>query len=310
MVAQGGIVGKDIEMPIFMDRHDLTGLTAEDLARAHKMDLDVQDQFGVKFMTYWFDDDRKTGFCLIDAPDAETAKAVHAASHGNVAEDVISVDMSAVEAFLGRITTAAHPKYDDVGGQGSAFRAVMFTDIVGSTEMTARLGNEKSVEMVRAHDSIVRRALNKSDGREIKHTGDGLMASFDETAQAIRCAQSIQKNLESFNKSSPEALALRIGIDAGEPVSDNNDLFGNTVQMAARLCATAERNSIYVTDAVRAFAPREVEVIDRGTRALKGFPEPVPVFEVHWGQQAQTRKTGNNGGRFTKLLNWCLGRAS
>jgi class 3 adenylate cyclase len=295
-------------MPIFMDRHDLAGMSAEDLAQAHKMDLEIQDQFGVKFMTYWFDDDRKTGFCLIDAPDAETAKSVHAASHGNVPEDVIAVDISAVEAFLGRITTAAHPSNDDVGGQGSAFRAVMFTDIVGSTEMTARLGDEQSVEMVRAHDSIVRRSLKKLNGREIKHTGDGLMASFDETAQSIQCARSIQKDFETFNKSSPEKLGLRIGLDAGEPVSDNSDLFGSTVQMAARLCAIAERDSIYVTNAVRAFAPREVQVIERGSRDLKGFSQPIPVFEVVWSQHETT--PGNRNGGIKRFLFQFLGRSS
>jgi class 3 adenylate cyclase len=295
-------------MPIFMDRHDLAGMSAEDLAQAHKMDLEIQDQFGVKFMTYWFDDDRKTGFCLIDAPDAETAKRVHAASHGNVPEDVIAVDISAVEAFLGRITTAAHPSNDGVGGQGSAFRAVMFTDIVGSTEMTARLGDEQSVEMVRAHDSIVRRSLKKLNGREIKHTGDGLMASFDETAQSIQCARSIQKDFETFNKSSPEKLGLRIGLDAGEPVSDNSDLFGSTVQMAARLCAIAERDSIYVTNAVRAFAPREVQVIERGSRDLKGFSQPIPVFEVVWSQHEKT--PGNRNGGIKRFLFQFLGRSS
>ena len=295
-------------MPIFMDRHDLTGLSAEDLAQAHKMDLEIQDEYGVKFMTYWFDEDRATGFCLIDAPDAETAKAVHSASHGNVPEDVIAVDMSAVQAFLGRITTADDPEHEEVGGQGSAFRAVMFTDIVGSTEMTARLGDERSVEMVRAHDSIVRRALKQSEGREIKHTGDGLMASFDETGQSIECAQSIQKNLNSFNESSTEKLELRIGLDAGEPVSDNNDLFGSTVQMAARLCAIAERNSIYVTDAVRAFAPKGVEIIERGTKELKGFSEPVPVFEVAWGRQMPTNRPDDSRGGFAGLLNRIFGR--
>lgn len=295
-------------MPIFMDRHDLTGLSAEDLAQAHKMDLQIQDEFGVKFMTYWFDEDRATGFCLIDAPDIETAKAVHAASHGNVAEEVIAVDMSAVQAFLGRITTTEHHTYDDVGGEGSAFRAVMFTDIVGSTEMTARLGDERSVEMVRAHDSIVRRALKQSDGREVKHTGDGLMASFDKTEQAIKCSQSIHKKLDEFNKSSSEKLELRIGLDAGEPVSDNNDLFGSTVQMAARLCAIAERNSIYVSDAVRAFAPAGVEVIARGTRELKGFSKPVPVFEVEWGRQIPILSPANGRGGFVGFLNRMLGR--
>ena len=266
-------------MPIFMDRHDLTGMTAEDLAQAHQMDLDVQDQFGVKFMTYWFDDDRKTGFCLIDAPDAETAKQVHAETHGNVAEDVIAVDISAVEAFLGRITDVPDAEHSS---QGSAFRAVMFTDIVNSTAMTARLGDARSVEMVRAHDSIVRRSLRRSSGSEVKHTGDGIMASFDKTDNAVNCATAIMSSLESFNLASSEKLNLRIGVDAGEPVADNNDLFGGTVQMAARLCAVADENSIFVTDAVRLFAPEPVDLVERGTRELKGFSDPVAVFEVCW----------------------------
>ena len=75
---------------------------------------------------------------------------------------------------------------------------------------------------------------------------------------------------------------MRIGVDAGEPVADNNDLFGSTVQMAARLCAVADENSIFVTDAVRLFAPQPVDLVDRGTRELKGFSEPIAVFEVRW----------------------------
>lgn len=266
-------------MAIFMDRHDLTGMSAQDLAHAHQMDLDIQDEYGVKFMTYWFDDDRKTGFCLIDAPDAETAKRVHADSHGNVPEDVIAVDISAVEAFLGRITDVADAEHSS---QGSAFRAVMFTDIVDSTAMTARLGDERSVEMVRAHDSIVRRSLKRAEGSEVKHTGDGIMASFNSTANAVNCAGAIMSSLETFNMASSEKLNLRIGVDAGEPVADNDDLFGSTVQMAARMCAVADKNSIFVTDAVRLFAPNPDEVVARGVRELKGFSEPVPVFEVSW----------------------------
>jgi len=269
-------------MPIFMDRHDLTGFSAQDLAKAHQMDLEIQDRYGVKFMTYWFDDDRKTGFCLIDAPDADTAKLVHAESHGNLAQDVIAVDLSAVEAFLGRITEVAHSSPSESGGEGSAFRAVMFTDIVESTAMTARLGDERSLEMVRAHDSIVRRALKDANGNEVKHTGDGIMASFDKTANSIGCARAIQSSLGTFNMASLEKLNVRIGVDAGEPVADNNDLFGGTVQMAARLCAAANKDSIFVTEAVRAFAPQEVEIIDRGTRDLKGFTDPVTVYEVTW----------------------------
>src|SRR5262249_7259349 len=93
-------------MPIFMDRHDMRDMTAEAVAAAHSKDLEVPDKYGGKYMTYWFDQDRGTGFCLVDAPDAATAERVHREAHGEIATDIIAVDLAAVEAFLGRIT---HP---------------------------------------------------------------------------------------------------------------------------------------------------------------------------------------------------------
>ena len=92
-------------MPIFLDRHDLKGLTAADIAEAHRKDLEVQTRYGVRFLTYWFDEARGTGFCLIDAPDAQTAMRVHHEAHGDVGTEVIEVDLSAVEAFLGRVAS-------------------------------------------------------------------------------------------------------------------------------------------------------------------------------------------------------------
>ena len=170
-------------MPIFLDRHDLTGLTAADIAEAHRKDLEVQERYGVRFLTYWFDEARGTGFCLIDAPDIATAMRVHDEAHGDVAKDVIEVDLSAVEAFLGRVSDPAPTGPEARVTFDTALRAIMFTDIVDSTGITARLGDIRAVEMVRAHDAMVRRALKDSHGREIKHTGDGIMASFDDTTR-------------------------------------------------------------------------------------------------------------------------------
>src|SRR5947209_19376692 len=93
-------------MPIFMHRPDMRDMTAEAIAAAHRSDLEVQDKYGVKYMTYWFDQDRGTGFCLVDAPDAATAEQVHREAHGEIPSDIIAVDLAAVEAFLGRI---GHP---------------------------------------------------------------------------------------------------------------------------------------------------------------------------------------------------------
>ena len=69
---------------------------------------------------------------------------------------------------------------------------------------------------------------------------------------------------------------------AGEPVADNNDLFGATVQMAARLCSSAEPDTIYVTEVIRSFAPDEIELIGRGSQLMKGFSPPTLVYEVSW----------------------------
>lgn len=269
-------------MPIFLDRHDLRGLTAADIAEAHRKDLEAQDRYGVRFLTYWFDEARGNGFCLIDAPDIETAMRVHDEAHGDVAKDVIPVDLSAVEAFLGRVSDPAPGTPGNKPLLDGAFRAVMFTDIVDSTGMTSRLGDARAVEMVRAHDSIVRRALKDSGGREVKHTGDGIMASFDDVDSAVACACAIQRALDDFNRSSAERLHVRIGIHAGEPIEDSNDLFGVTVQMAARICQEATGGAIAISKIALDGLLGQFRVRELAPRVLKGFSDPMPLFEVDW----------------------------
>ena len=268
-------------MPIFLDRHDLSGLTAVDIAEAHRKDLEVQGRYGVRFLTYWFDESRGTGFCLIDAPDIGTAMRVHDEAHGDVAKDVIEVDLSAVLAFLGRVSDPEPSGGTNEVAFNSALRAIMFTDIVGSTSMTERLGDARSVEMVRAHDELVRRALKDKNGRVVKHTGDGIMASFDDAAASVHCARAIQQSFEAFNLASKEKLQVRIGIDVGEPIADSNDLFGATVQRAARLCQTAEPDAIVVSSAVKERVG-DLYLKEIGRRHLKGFPQPVDVYNVEW----------------------------
>lgn len=270
-------------MPIFMDRHDMRDMTAEAIAAAHRKDLEVQDKYGVKYMTYWFDQDRGTGFCLVDAPDAATAEQVHREAHGEIASEIIAVDLSAVEAFLGRIS---HP--DASGGRppaavGAGLRAVMFTDIVGSTELTTRLGDAAALELVRVHDALVRRGLAANHGREVKRTGDGIMAVFDSVADAVGAAADIQWHFWLYNLNAGESLNVRIGIHAGEPLADHNDLFGATVHLACRLCAEAEVDGIVVSGLVRELC--EVDkafFVGLGERRLKGFADQVPVYRLKW----------------------------
>jgi class 3 adenylate cyclase len=270
-------------MPIFMDRHDIRGVTAADIANLHSRDVAIEDKYNTKYMAYWFDAQRGTGFCLVQAPDAATAEKVHLEAHGQVASSIIPVDLGAVEAFLGRIGDPHVDVGSGVPTVDSALRAVMFTDIVGSTEMTERLGDSAALELVRVHDALVRRGLEAHDGREVKHTGDGIMASFQDVANATRAAADIQRRFAAFNAESSESLSVRIGIHAGEPVVEQNDLFGATVHLASRLCSEAEANGIIVSGFVRALCGESTaRFVPLGERRLKGFAEKVPVFRFEW----------------------------
>ena len=270
-------------MPIFMDRHDILGATPEDLFDAHRRDIECQGRYGVKYMTYWFDKERGSAFCLVEAPDAATAERVHREAHGAIAGAIIPVDLAAVEAFLGRIGDPSAAPGASARAIDAGLRAVLFTDIVGSTEMTARLGDSAALELVHAHDALVRRGLDAYGGREVKHTGDGIMASFDEAPNAVRAAADIQRRFAAYNAEASESLSVRIGIHAGEPLEDHNDLFGQTVQLASRLCSEAEADSVVVSGLVRELCEEDAARFEAlGERRLRGFAETTPMFRFDW----------------------------
>ncbi len=165
----------------------------------------------------------------------------------------------------------------------AGLRAVLVTDLVGSTELTARLGDAAALELVRAHDALVRRALAAHGGREVKHTGDGIMAALDGVPNAVRAAADIQRRFAAYNAEAAESLQVRIGIHAGEPVADHNDLFGATVQLAFRLCSEAEAGAIVVSDLVRDLNEEDASgFVALGERQLKGFADKRPVFRFEW----------------------------
>jgi len=270
-------------MPIYMDRHDLRGMKADDVAEAHRRDVDIQDRHGVKYMAYWFDESNGAAFCLVHAPDPATAERVHREAHGEIAHAIIPVDLATVEAFLGRIGDPSAVSGAPSLRADSGLRAVMFTDIVGSTEMTARLGDSAALELVRAHDALVRRGIEAYGGREIKHTGDGIMASFHNVANSVRAAADIHRRFAAYNADASETLSVRIGIDAGEPVEDHNDLFGATVQLASRLCREAEADGVIVSGSVRELCQEDAaRFVALGERRFKGFADEAKVFRYEW----------------------------
>ncbi len=150
-------------------------------------------------MTYWFEEGADTGFCLIEGPDKESVEAAHREAHGLMPSQVIEVDQTVVRGFCGWLNThpAGEPYVD------SAFRAILFTDIVDSTRLTQELGDRAAMLLLRDHDSVVRSALAGHGGNEIKHTGDGIMAAFDSASRAVGAAEQIQRKLHERDGAEP-----------------------------------------------------------------------------------------------------------
>ncbi len=160
------------------------------------------------------------------------------------------------------------------------FRAVLFTDLVGHTEMMSRLGDEKGREVLREHEDITRNVLKQNGGTEVKTMGDGFMASFGSVTKAAECAIALQR---AFAEREGEPLAVRVGLNAGEPIEEDGDLFGATVILASRIAAKADGGEILVSDTVRGLCSGKGFLFaDRGEFVAKGFEEPVRVYEVSW----------------------------
>jgi len=264
-------------MPLFMDRHDVPGVTAEQVAQAHLADLEMGAKFGVQFLAYWFDADQGEAFCLAKAPTGDSLTAVHRETHGLVPNEIISVSEDNVLRLLGRMSESG----DDTQGV-NPFRTILFTDLQGSTSILQAVGQSLFMVLLTEHDLIIRRALVASRGREVKHTGDGIMASFDDVASALQCSLAIQAGFEgrAAEGQTPE-LRVRIGIAAGEPVDHNDDLFGSTVTLASRICDAADAGRILTSDLVRDLGIERGFAFDGGRElVLKGFSGPTRVFEL------------------------------
>jgi class 3 adenylate cyclase len=198
---------------------------------------------------------------------------------------------SAIDAFLSDAPPSPAPS-------PAGLVTILFTDLASSTALTQRLGDAQAQELLRAHNAIVREALSAHGGSEIKHTGDGIMASFATASGALECAVAIQRAVVARNEeaagggveppaSSFEPLAIHVGLNAGEPVAEDEDLFGTAVQLARRICDAAHAGEILVSNVVRELsAGKGFLFADRGAAALKGFEDPVRLYEVRWRDEA------------------------
>ena len=185
---------------------------------------------------------------------------------------------SAIDEFLseGEEATAAHLAPEDI-------HTILFTDVEGSTALTQRLGDARARELLREHERMVREALKSHGGSEVKTMGDGFMASFSSATKALECAIAMQRAFAQHNESAEESIKVRIGLNAGEPIAEDEDLFGTAVNLAARICAQAEAGQILAPIVVRELAAgKQFMFADLGETELRGFEDLVRLYELRW----------------------------
>jgi class 3 adenylate cyclase len=189
-----------------------------------------------------------------------------------------------IPKFLHEILAKGDPQGSESGAPtAGGTRTVLFTDIVGHTEMMQRLGDTRGRDVLREHERITRETLKAHGGAEVKTMGDGFMASFGSVTSAMECAIALQRAFASHTESMPEPLHVRVGLNAGEPIEEDGDLFGAMVILASRIAAKAGAGEILVPDTVRGLLSGKGFMFgDRGEFVPKGFDEGVRLWDVRW----------------------------
>lgn len=271
-------------MPIYMDRHDVSEtVTAEHVAQLHQEDLKIERQFGCRGLTYWFDEKRKTAFCLIEAPNKKAVSEMHNHAHGELPHSIIEVDEKIVESFLGRIEDPEKASNTELNIiNDPAFRTIMYLELSNNI-MDKIESNQFSLFSQRVHQSLSK-AFKKFDGRVVKSDNESYLVSFKSVSNAIFCAEKIHQKLKyiipKFEKLNKE---LKIGISSGIPVTESGNFFEEAVNLAKTICQNVS-GLIIVTSEVAALYQSENRntIMDKILiRTLKPMEEKFMVQLMH-----------------------------
>jgi AraC-like DNA-binding protein len=253
-------------MPLFMDLHKAsdydTKPTVEDIKRNHIADLAVQHKYGVRFLQYWINEEAGLVFCLMEAPDKESCVAVHQEAHGGMPCNVIELQGGDYIAFMGDEGTVN--EFDLVetpeGTLDTGYRTILVFDIIAPQHPTLLYDDIGNI-------------IKRTAGRLVNKPAERDMLVFNSTIEAIQCALDIIQELQRLHHNKVE---LRIGISAGEPVTDGNDFFGKSIQLANHLCDIAQPGHLVVSSLVQQLTG---EVLSQQIKANSTIKVLVPAEE-------------------------------
>ena len=252
-------------MPIFMDRHDVSeAVTAELVAQLHQADLKIQHKYGCRGLTYWFDDTRKTAFCLVEAPDKHAIIEMHEHAHGEVPHQVIEVDATIVESFLGRIEDpekAQNTRLNIINDP--AFRTIM----VLSIEHHSFRGGDpfSSISKLKEVYKEISVALKSFEGTIAQQNEDAFIISFRSVTRAVLCALKIQEIYKILRtRYKLNFTELSIGMHAGVPVTEKKSLFEEPITLARRMGYISMSGIVVSMEVQQLFESENLgEVLDR-----------------------------------------------
>ena len=170
--------------------------------------------------------------------------------------------------------------------KGGAIKTILFTDVEGHSAMLQRLGDERGREVLRQHERITREHLRSHGGEEVLTMGDGFLAAFESTQSALRCAVDLQRAFEATPPLHGERVKIRVGINAGEPVSDDGGLHGHAVKLAAQIAALGSGGEVLVSRVVRELVTgKGFQFSDEAGRVVQGEDGPIAVSAVLWQEE-------------------------
>jgi class 3 adenylate cyclase/tRNA A-37 threonylcarbamoyl transferase component Bud32 len=287
-------------MPLYMDIHRLSADTTPEMVRdAHRADIEAQEEYGVQYRGYFYDNVRRTVVCLVDGPSPHACSQVHLEAHGMVGDEIIEVDHENLGAFLGGLNV--NPAGEVLLGNGErdpGLRVLMVTLLANLADVGNRLGDAAALQTLECHDRVVREAVNRFGGREVQHAGDGMLLSFVSASAAVHAALDIQRACADDVKSG-DAPAIRIGMAAGEPVSQHANLFGVAVEQARAIARAAPPGEILASIAVRELCAGKGLTFAPATETrLVGLREPIALAAV-LGDAADAASSAPHGARGT-----------